>query len=422
MTAAPKKSAAQNSASEFSIPEDAIPMGFRFAATRVGIKPSGRPDMACALADQPATAVAMFTSNRVVAAPVVVGREHLQTTSGSVRVVIVNAGNANCATGVEGIAACTSVCQAAAEQFSCAPQEVFPSSTGIIGVPLPAEKLISAMPEIASRLGSTAAHLQQFAEAILTTDTRAKIAFARLMVNGAPVRLFGVAKGAGMIYPQLMPHATMLVYLFTDARISAADLPSLLHGAVEDTFNCISIDGDTSTNDTVLLLASGASGVALTPVNASDMQAFAAALQQVCASLARQIIDDGEGVGHVVELRIEEAASRADALRVARSIAHSPLVKTAWAGCDPNWGRILAAIGYSSVAIEPSRISIRIGGHLVCLNGGRAPGMDANQVHAAMLERNFQVRVTLGMGSASCNFLTSDLTAEYVRVNAEYST
>lgn len=422
MIAASQKSAPENSASNFSIPADAIPAGFRFAATRAGIKPSGRPDMACAIADQPATAAAMFTSNRVVAAPVVVGREHLQTTSGSVRVVIVNAGNANCATGAEGIATCTSVCQSAAKQFACATQEVFPSSTGIIGVPLPAEKLISAMPEIASKLGSTAVHLQQFATAILTTDTRAKIAHARVSVNGASVRIFGVAKGAGMIYPQLVPHATMLVYLFTDARIATADLRSLLHGAVEDTFNCISIDGDTSTNDTVLLLASGASGVELTPAAASDMQAFATALQQVCMSLARQIIDDGEGVGHVVELQIEEAASRADALRVARSIAHSPLVKTAWAGCDPNWGRILAAIGYSSVAIEPSRISIRIGGHLVCVNGERAPEMDANQVHTAMLERNFQVQITLGIGKDSCNFLTSDLTAEYVRVNAEYST
>ncbi len=414
--------AAKHSAPKLSIQQQDIPAGFRFAALRAGIKPSGKPDMACALADPATTAAAMFTSNRVVAAPVTVGREHLQATSGSVRAVVINAGNANCATGQEGIAACTLVCEAAAKQFACTPQEVFPSSTGIIGVPLPAEKLVVALPEIAKLMGSTPTHLQQFAEAILTTDTHAKIARAHVTVHGAPVRLFGVAKGAGMIYPQLVPHATMLVYIFTDARIAANDLRALLHGSVEDTFNCISIDGDTSTNDTVLLLASGASGVEISAANAAGTQAFATTLHEVCASLARQIIDDGEGVGHVVELQIEEAASRADALRVARSIAHSPLVKTAWAGCDPNWGRILAAIGYSSVAIDPSRISIRIGGHLVCSNGGRAPEMDTDKVHTAMLERNFQIRVTLGMGQHSCNFLTSDLTAEYVRVNAEYST
>ncbi|MGC9292601.1 MAG: bifunctional glutamate N-acetyltransferase/amino-acid acetyltransferase ArgJ [Acidobacteriaceae bacterium] len=413
----------KNPVPQISIPEDAVPSGFRFAAVRAGIKASGKPDLACAVADAPATAAAMFTSNRVVAAPVIVGRGHLQSSAGKVRVVLVNAGNANCATGEAGIAACQSTCQAAATQFSCALQEVFPSSTGIIGVPLPAEKLIAALPEIATKIGPTATHLEQFAQAILTTDTRAKVAHAQLSLNGAPVRILGVCKGAGMIFPQLVPHATMLVYLFTDAAIAAQELPALLHGAVEGTFNRISIDGDTSTNDTVLLLASGASGVRIAPSHSTkDPQAFADALQQVCASLARQIIEDGEGVGHVVELLIEDAATQADALCVARSVAHSPLVKTAWAGSDPNWGRILAAIGCSGVAIDPARISIRIGGHLVCFHGGRAPGLDADRVHTAMQGRNFQVRVSLGMGSASCNFLTTDLTAEYVRINAEYST
>jgi glutamate N-acetyltransferase/amino-acid N-acetyltransferase len=413
----------KNPVPQIPIPENAVPSGFRFAAVRAGIKASGNPDLACAIADASATAAAMFTSNRVVAAPVVVGREHLRSSTGKVRVVLVNAGNANCATGEAGIAACQSVCQAAATQFSCAPQEVFPSSTGIIGVPLPSEKLIAALPEIAAKLGPTAAHLEQFSQAILTTDTRAKVAHAQLSVSGASVCVLGVAKGAGMIFPQLVPHATMLVYLFTDAAIAASDLLPLLHGAVDGTFNRISIDGDTSTNDTVLLLASGASGVRIAPSHATkDTQAFADALQQVCSSLARQVIEDGEGVGHVVELLVEDAATQADALRVARSIAHSPLVKTAWAGSDPNWGRILAAIGYSGVAIDPARISIRIGGQLVCFNGGRAPGLDADRVHTAMQGRNFQVRVSLGMGSASCNFLTTDLTAEYVRINAEYST
>lgn len=404
------------------VPENTVPSGFRFAAVQAGIKASGRPDLACVVADSPAMAAAMFTSNRVVAAPVIVGRDHLRSSEGRVRVVLVNAGNANCATGEAGIAACRSTCQAAAMQFSCAPQEVFPSSTGIIGVPLPAEKIIAALPLLDAGLGPTADHLLQFAQAILTTDTRAKIAHAQLSIRGTMVRILGVGKGAGMIHPQLTPHATMLVYLFTDAGATGTDMRALLQRAVDESFNCISIDGDTSTNDTVLLLASGASGVTIGPLETDDARAFASALQQVCASLARQIIDDGEGVGHVVELVVEGATTRADALRVARSIAHSPLVKTAWAGSDPNWGRVLAATGYSGVPVDPERISIRIGGHLVCFQGGRAPGMDAERVHAAMQQRNFQVRVSLGMGDGACVFLTSDLTAEYVRINADYST
>ena len=410
-----------SSAPKVLIAPESIPAGFRFAALRAGIKPSGKPDMACALCDTPATAAAMFTSNRVVAAPVIVGREHMRTSHGVVRVVVVNAGNANCATGEAGLAACNSVCAAAAQEFGCAEEQVFPSSTGIIGVPLPAEKLITALPTMQRSAGATPEHLSQFAHAILTTDTRAKIAAAQVPVQGKSIRIFGVAKGAGMIHPQLAPHATMLVYIFTDARLPADRLSQMLQGAAEESFNCISIDGDTSTNDTVLLLASGASGVDLA-ANTPDAEFFASALREVCASLARQIVDDGEGVDHVVELQIEEATTRADALRIARSIAHSPLVKTAWAGCDPNWGRILAAIGYSGVAIDPARISIWIGGHAVCTHGERAAEMDANQVHTAMLERSYAIRVTLGMGSAHCNFITSDLTAEYVRVNAEYST
>ncbi len=410
-----------NSEAKVFIAPESIPAGFRFAALRAGIKPSGKPDMACALADAPATAAALFTSNRVVAAPVTVGREHLRASHGSVRVVVVNAGNANCATGEAGLAACNSVCAAAAKEFGCPEEQVFPSSTGIIGVPLPAEKLIAALPTIQHTAGATPEHLSQFAHAILTTDTRAKIAAAQVPVQGKSIRILGVAKGAGMIHPQLIPHATMLVYIFTDALLPADRLSRMLQDAAEESFNCISIDGDTSTNDTVLLLASGASNAELA-ANTPDAEFFASALREVCASLARQIVDDGEGVDHVVELQIEEAANRADALRIARSIAHSPLVKTAWAGCDPNWGRILAAIGYSGVAVDPARISIWIGGHAVCTRGGRAAEMNAHQVHTAMLERSYTIRVTLGLGSGHCNFITSDLTAEYVRVNAEYST
>ena len=404
-------------------PFSEIPAGFRFGAVRAGIKPSGKPDFGCVHALESATAAAAFTSNRLVAAPLIVGREHLRQSGGVVRFVAINAGNANCATGERGVQACRNVCAAAAKEFGCSEQEVFPSSTGIIGVPLPAEKLIAALPKIAAGLGETSAHIQHFAEAILTTDTRVKAASAKIKVNSKPVRIFGVAKGAGMIAPQLVPHATMLVYLFTDARIAATDLQTFLNDAIEPTFNCISIDGDTSTNDTVLLLASGATGVTLSNSNSnSGATDFAHALREVCASLARQIIEDGEGVGHVIELAIEGAATAADARRVARSIANSPLVKTAFAGCDPNWGRILAAAGYSGVALNPAAVSIWIGGLPVCHHGQVAPDFDKDSVHQAMLKRTVSIVVKLGMGSATCQFLTCDLTAEYVRVNAEYST
>lgn len=406
-----------------SLADSNVPAGFLFGSVQAGIKPSGRPDFACVHAVQGASAAAMFTGNRLVAAPIMVGREHLQKSGGRVCSLLVNAGNANCATGERGVQACREVCAASAKQFECAESEVFPSSTGIIGVPLPAEKLVAALPDVVSTLGATANHARQFAEAILTTDTRAKIASTIVELGGQPVRILGIAKGAGMIAPQLVPHATMLVYLFTDAKIAAEDLQKFLDEAVEPTLNCISIDGDTSTNDTVLLLASGASGAIVScKVDRDESSAFAPALRRICASLAKQIVEDGEGAGHVIELMVEGARNWGDARTIARAIANSPLVKTAFAGCDPNWGRILAAAGYSGAEIDPSKASIWIGGLSVCRNGEVAPDFDKNRVHTAMLERSVPVRVDLNIGDAACQFLTCDLTAEYVRVNAEYST
>ncbi len=397
-----------------------IPRGFRFGAVRAGIKASGRPDLACAVAAEPVAAAAMFTSNRVVAAPVVIGQRHLAHSGARVQAVLVNAGNANCATGEAGLRACEQTCTAAAETFGCAPHLIFPSSTGIIGVPLPAQKILDALPHLQGELGDTPQLLQRFAEAIMTTDTRPKVAHARFELDGHTVTITGAAKGAGMIHPQLVsaPHATMLVYLFTDVDSEPAMLQSHLQDAVEQSFNRISIDGDTSTNDTVLLLASGASGVTLGSVR----QQFSAALVGLCTDLARQIVDDGEGVTHVVELRISGAANAADALRVARSIAHSPLVKTAWAGSDPNWGRLLAAVGYSGAAIEPGKVSIRFGELAICTAGQRAAEYDEAAAHAYLQPREFTVHVDLGMGDGTCRFWTTDLTTEYVQVNADYST
>ncbi|HEY6406188.1 MAG TPA: bifunctional ornithine acetyltransferase/N-acetylglutamate synthase, partial [Ktedonobacteraceae bacterium] len=246
----------------------ALPRGFQWGAVKAGIKASGNLDVAVAVADKVASAAAMFTKNQVVAAPVTIGRRHMVSTDGRVKTVLINAGNANCATGQPGIDACLKTCVAAAETFQCIFDEVFPSSTGIIGVPFPGEKVIAALPAVKAVLGTTPAHAELFAQAIMTTDTKMKVARAVIDVDGAEVVIFGAAKGAGMIHPQLgapvgPPHATMLVYLFTDLEAESAQLRCLLEPAAERSFNCISIDGDTSTNDTVLLLASGASGVKL---------------------------------------------------------------------------------------------------------------------------------------------------------------
>jgi glutamate N-acetyltransferase/amino-acid N-acetyltransferase len=416
--------------------DDQVPRGFSFAAVRAGIKASGNPDLACAVADQPATAAAMFTSNKVIAAPLIVGQRHLERSQHHLRVALVNAGNANCATGEAGVMAAQQCCASAAAIFGCDAHSVFPSSTGRIGVPLPVDKLTAALPALHAAMGSTAAHLQQMAGAIMTTDTRSKIAVASFATGGVTVRIAGIAKGAGMIYPQLQAapqaalHATMLVYLFTDAALAPPVASDLLHHAVERSFNRISIDGDTSTNDTVLLLASGASGVAIQghshdtahPVDDAPTAAFSTALESVCLSLAMRIVEDGEGIQHVVELNIGGALTDADALRVARSIAHSPLVKTAWAGCDPNWGRILAAIGYAGIAIDPALINISFGELEICQRGCLSPRFDENATHEYLKQRDLSVHVDLGLGPGKCRFWTTDLTEEYVRINSDYST
>ena len=401
-----------------------LPLGFQWGAVKAGIKASGNLDVAVAVAPKTANAAVMFTKNQVVAAPVTVGRRHLISTGGRVGAVLVNAGNANCATGQAGIDACVQTCVAAAETFHCIFDEVFPSSTGIIGVPFPTEKVIAALPSAEAALGNTPEHGELFARAIMTTDTRMKVARAVIDVDGTEVRIFGVAKGAGMIHPQLgapvgPPHATMLVYLFTDLVAGSEELNRLLAPAVERSFNCISIDGDTSTNDTVLLLASGASGVKL---NERVNEAFVNALKLVCGSLAHQIVDDGEGVSHVVTLHITGARIEAEAKQVAKAIAHSPLCKTSWSSADPNWGRLLAAAGYSGVEFDPAKVNILVGAEPVFELGVRSPLFDEAAAHAAMLEREYTITFDLGLGEAECRFITCDLTEEYVRINADYST
>ncbi len=399
-----------------------LPKGFRFGAAKAGLKKSGQTDFALIVADAPASAAAVFTANRVQAAPLHLDRQHLRASGGKVRVAAINAGNANCAAGQAGLDAACTTCEAAARLFGCRPEEVFPSSTGIIGVPLPAEKLLAALPALAAGLGAESDHFHQAAQAILTTDTVEKTAFARFEVASADgtrreIRIAAFGKGAGMIFPQLTPHATMLVYVLTDAAIEPAVLAGYLEPAVEVSFNRISVDGDTSTNDTVLLLASGAGGAVVGPGN----PAFAAALTGVCTSLARQIVADGEGVTRVVELQIEGAATDADALKIARAIAHSPLVKTAWAGADPNWGRLISTIGASGAQIDPGRIDIRFGELAICRDGGRAPEFDPAAAHAYVAQPEFSIAIDLHQGAGRSVFWTTDLTHGYVSINADYS-
>ncbi|HYW37122.1 MAG TPA: bifunctional glutamate N-acetyltransferase/amino-acid acetyltransferase ArgJ [Terriglobales bacterium] len=410
-----------------------LPLGFSFSAVAAGIKVSGRPDLALvevegrapslvqaersSAAAGGATAAALFTKNRVVAAPVEVGRAALLSTGGYVRAVVVNSGNANCATGRAGIQACERVCREAGKLFGVPAAEVFPSSTGIIGVQLPAEKIRAKLPELIAARSASERGVLAFAHAILTTDTRPKLASARFRTASKEVTVLGIAKGAGMIHPQL---ATMLVYLFTDVGASARELQPLLRAACDQSLNCMSIDGDTSTNDTVLLLASGASGARVKDVR--TRKKLSAALTAVCQSLAEQIVSDGEGVQHVIRLFVEQARSREEALLVARTIAHSALVKTAWAGADPNWGRILAAVGRCGAPIDPSRVQIFIGTQKVCRNG-IACMFNERQAHRNLAQPVCDVRVQLGRrGQHSVRFLTTDLTAEYVRINADYST
>src|SRR5947209_2334871 len=356
----------------------------------------------------------MFTRNQVVAAPVLVGKENLRRGQGQVRALIVNAGNANCATGKQGLKAANTVCAGLARHLEARDYQIFPSSTGIIGVPLPVEKIHAALPLLIGTAADTETAFDAFANAILTTDTHKKVASQSITFNGIEVTLTGVAKGAGMIHPNM---ATMLVYLFTDLAATPRELQQLLKAAVEHSLNNISIDGDTSTNDTVLLLASGKSGVNFKSVR----DEFQAALTKVCRSLAAQIVADGEGVQHVVRLNIEEARTRKEARQIARAIAKSSLVNTAWAGADPNWGRILAAIGYSGISVKPERINIYLGEQQVCRHGATCP-FDHEQAHRYMSEPVYEIRIVLGTGNAHLEFLTCDLTAEYVRINAEYST
>jgi len=389
------------------------PQRFRAAGVTAGIKPSGSPDLALVVSDAPATAAGVFTTNRVQAAPVVVSREHLA--AGRARAIVCNSGNANCFTGSQGLANARRMAAVAAEALGVAPQEVLVASTGVIGVPLPIERIDAGIVAAAAALspdGGPAA-----ARAIMTTDTRPKQIAVAIPTPEGEIRIGGIAKGVGMIAPAM---ATMLAFLTTDAGVASEPLQALLAEVVERSFNAITVDGDTSTNDTVFLLANGASGVTLGPGSAA-WEAFAAGLVQVCQSLARELVRDGEGATKLIEVRVTGARTEAEARQAAHAIANSPLVKTAFFGNDPNWGRIVMAAGKSGADLAPERLRLAIAGVPVVRDGEPLP-FDRDAVRAAMCRPETDLELDLGVGQASATVWTCDLTYDYVRINAEYTT
>ena len=399
-----------------------LPGGFRFGGTSCGLKRSGAPDLSLIVADAAVSAAAMFTSNRVQAAPVVVSREHIAQSRGRVRAVVVNSGNANCCTGKAGLAASRNTALALASRLGCRSEQVFVCSTGVIGVPLAVEKILAGLPALLPDLGSGPEAFARLARGILTTDTRPKMASERARVAGHMVRIAGCAKGAGMIAPQLHARtATMLAFVLTDAAISPALLRRALAGVAGPTFNSITVDGDTSTNDTVVILASGASGARIGSARGADFAAFVRALERVCRSLAMQIVADGEGARHLIEIEVRGAPDSQASARVARTIADSPLVKTALAGADPNWGRILAAAGRAGVAFDPEKAAIVLAGVPVFRRGRPLP-FDEKTAHERMSAPRYAMRVDLKAGPGRARMWTCELSEGYVRINADYRT
>lgn len=386
-----------------------VPRGFWFAAAAAGIRKTGTADLALIVSDRKTAAAAAFTTNRVQAAPLIVSRAHLKRSRGWARAIVANAGNANCATpGGRDVAVATAA--AVARELGIPGHEVLIASTGVIGVPLDGSKLTAAIPAAIKSLSPSG--LSAAASAILTTDTRPKIASAPC----GKASVLGFAKGAGMIHPRMKPHATMLAFIVTDAAATPAVLKKLTAPAVERTFNRVSVDGDTSTNDTVFVLANGAAG-------AVPNAKLAAALEQVMQELAVAIAADGEGARKRVRIEVTGAKNDDEAATVARAIANSPLVKTAIAGGDPNWGRLLSAAGASGAPIDPGRVGIQMQGKQVCLQGAAADFDEGALARDLAAATDIQIALDLGRGKKGrATFWTCDLTEDYIRINASYRT
>jgi len=387
------------------------PLGFRAAAVAAGIKPD-RLDLALLVADHPCAAAGVFTTNLVQAAPILVSREHLG--GGRARAVVVNAGCANAATGAAGLDDAREMAAVAALAVGCPVEEVVVASTGVIGVRLPMEKVRAGIVEAAARLepGSGA----DAARAIMTTDTKPKEVAVEFRVGEATAVVGGMAKGAGMIAPSM---ATMLAFFTTDVAVERSLLERALREAVGESLNRITVDGDTSTNDCAVVLASGARPGAAIEREGSAFDAFRRALAEAASQLARMLVRDGEGVTRIAEVRVEGARTAAEADRIARTVAESPLVKTALHGGDPNWGRVLAAVGRAGVPLNVGRVSVWIGDVHVA-EGGAAREYDERVAAAAMQEDPVRLRVRLGEGDATGWMWTSDLSHGYVDINAHY--
>jgi len=386
--------------------------GFVAGAVAAGVKHEGTTRLDIALIASTAEhchAAGVFTTNEVIAAPCVVTKKHVAR--GHLRGIIVNSGNANACTGPQGERDSVAMANAAGELLRVDPHDVAVASTGVIGVPMPMDRIGPAI----ARIALSEAGWDDASRAIMTTDTKPKVAQRELTLAGGAVRIGGMAKGAGMIHPNM---ATMLAFVTTDAQIDGAALRPMLRSAAADSFNAISVDGDTSTNDTLLVLANGASGVR---VGTLDGPAFLDALTAVCLDLARAIVADGEGVTKVFEVRVTGAASESDARLAARTVTTSNLVKTAIHGADPNWGRILAAAGRSGARVDAGKASIRIGGVAVFERGSPRP-FDAAVVRAVFERPDIAIELDLGLGDATTRAWGTDLSAEYVRINADYTT
>jgi glutamate N-acetyltransferase/amino-acid N-acetyltransferase len=393
-----------------------VPKGYRLAGVHCGIKADpDKPDLSLVVSDKPATAAGVYTQNRVYAAPVAVDRE--RTPSERMRLVVANSGNANSCTGDRGLADARQMARLAAEACGAEADQALVLSTGIIGTYLPMDKVARGIEAAASQLAADEKALTAAARGIMTTDTVHKIAGRAISAGGVQIQIAGMAKGAGMIGPSM---ATMLAILITDARLEPAAAQAGLKACVDESFNCISVDGHTSTNDTVLLLANGSAGGQ--PLAGDDLVRFNRALGEVCEELARAIADDGEGATHLIAIEVTGCTDRLSADKIARAVANSPLVKTAIAGNDPNWGRIVSAAGYAGVPFEVEGVQLEINGFLLYQGGTPAP-FDRRAVAESIRDhRETLVQLHFREGDARAHHWTSDLTADYVRINAEYHT
>ena len=401
-----------------SVTASHIPRGFSFSSAACGLKKSGL-DLGLLVSETPAVAAAMFTTNRVQAAPVRLSQSHLRRSRGKMRAVVVNSGNANCCTGSNGYAASEATSRKVSQELGALESsQVLVCSTGVIGLPLRVEKILRAVPDLVRARSGKPEAFAQFTRAIMTTDTRPKWAAANCRVGGKTVRILGCCKGAGMIQPNM---ATMLAFFATDAAISPAFLSRALRAAVASTFNAITVDGDTSTNDTIAILANGESGARRIVSANADFKTFCAALENVCRTLALKIVEDGEGAQRVIEIEVRGAPSDRAARQIARTIANSPLVKTALAGADPNWGRILAAAGRAGVPFDFELVDIKLAGILVCRRGGEHP-FSERVAHRKMLAKYVPIIVDMHSGKGTARMWTCDFTREYVDINASYRT